>query len=90
MVAWLTTIARSGETEAAFVARLMPAAQQAAADHDHLAGAYVDPAAVDPGEIRDSTFAYRLEVVVDGLAMWLPRESSDADRYAGWLTREAL
>ncbi len=38
--AWLTTVARSGETEAAFVARLMPAAQQAMAGHDHLARSY--------------------------------------------------
>ena len=38
--AWLTTVARSGETEAEFIARLMPAAQQAAADYDHLTNAY--------------------------------------------------
>jgi AcrR family transcriptional regulator len=71
--AWLTTVARSGETEAAFIARLMPAAQQAAADHEHLAGAYVDPAAIDPVEIRDSKFAYGLDVVIDGLALRIPR-----------------
>lgn len=41
--AWLTTVARSGETEAAFIARLMPAAQQAAAYHDHLADSYAAP-----------------------------------------------
>ncbi|MEU6945722.1 hypothetical protein ABZ957_10860 [Streptomyces sp. NPDC046316] len=35
--AWLTAEARSGETDAAFTARLTPSAQQAAADHDHLA-----------------------------------------------------
>ena len=38
--AWLTTVARSGQTEAEFIAALMPAAQQAAADYDHLAEAY--------------------------------------------------
>ncbi|WP_035846531.1 TetR/AcrR family transcriptional regulator C-terminal domain-containing protein [Kitasatospora azatica] len=70
--AWLTTIARSGETEAAFIARLMPAAQQAAADHDHLAEAYAAPLPVDPVEIRDSKFGYGLEVVLDGLALRLP------------------
>ena len=42
--AWLTTVARSGETEADFIARLMPAAQQAAAGHDHLADAYATAA----------------------------------------------
>ncbi|MFE4331600.1 TetR/AcrR family transcriptional regulator [Streptomyces sp. NPDC056831] len=71
--AWLTTVARSGETEAAFIARLMPAAQQAAAGHDHLADAYAEPPAVDPVEIRETKFAYGLEVVLDGLSLRLPR-----------------
>ncbi|MFG2774613.1 hypothetical protein [Streptomyces sp. NPDC048350] len=35
--AWLTAVARSGQTDAAFTACLTPSAQQAAADHDHLA-----------------------------------------------------
>lgn len=72
--AWLTTVARSGETEAAFIARLMPAAQQAAAGHDHLADSYAAPLALDPGEIRETKFAYGLDVVLDGLAMRLPRD----------------
>ncbi|SCF68812.1 TetR/AcrR family transcriptional regulator [Streptomyces sp. Ncost-T10-10d] len=70
--AWLTTVARSGETEAAFIARLMPAAQQAAAGHDHLTDAYAEPPAADPAEIRETKFAYGLEVVLDGLSMRLP------------------
>ncbi|MEV6213035.1 TetR/AcrR family transcriptional regulator [Kitasatospora sp. NPDC051914] len=69
--AWLTTVARSGETEAAFVSRLMPAAREAVAGHDHLAAAYAtDPG--DPVAIRDAKFAYGLDVVLDGLAMRLP------------------
>ncbi|MEV7568560.1 TetR/AcrR family transcriptional regulator [Streptomyces tanashiensis] len=74
--AWLTTVARSGETEAGFIARLMPAAQQAASGHDHLAEAYADAAtrvAADPVATRDAKFAYGLEVVLDGLEMRLPR-----------------
>ncbi|MGW2635650.1 TetR/AcrR family transcriptional regulator C-terminal domain-containing protein [Streptomyces sp. NPDC001348] len=73
--AWLTTVARSGETEAGFVARLLPAAQQAAAGHDHLAGSYATDAAAaeDPAEIREAKFRYGLEVVLDGLALRLPR-----------------
>ncbi|MEX0173284.1 TetR/AcrR family transcriptional regulator C-terminal domain-containing protein [Streptomyces sp. LMG1-1-1.1] len=74
--AWLTTVARSGDTEAEFIARLMPAAQQAAADHDHLAEAYADAAVhatVDPVAIRDAKFSYGLDVVLDGLEMRLPR-----------------
>jgi AcrR family transcriptional regulator len=71
--AWLTTIARSGETEAAFIARLMPAAQRAAAGHEHLAGAYTSPTDLDPAEVRDAKFAYGLDVVIDGLALRRPR-----------------
>ncbi|MFB6634126.1 TetR/AcrR family transcriptional regulator C-terminal domain-containing protein [Streptomyces sp. NPDC056362] len=73
--AWLGTVARSGETEAGFIARLMPAAQQAAAGHDHLAEAYADAAtssAADPVALRDAKFAYGLDVVLDGLEMRLP------------------
>ncbi|MFF7992731.1 TetR/AcrR family transcriptional regulator [Kitasatospora xanthocidica] len=72
--AWLTTVARSGETETEFIARLMPAAQQASADYAHLADAYAAAAAVpDPVEVRDGKFSYGLEVVLDGLALRLPR-----------------
>jgi hypothetical protein len=73
--AWLTTVAQSGETEAAFVARLMPAAQRAAADHDHLAGACAAAAGLEPAQARETKFAYGLGVVLDGLAMRLPVRS---------------
>ncbi|WP_331767584.1 hypothetical protein [Embleya sp. NBC_00896] len=72
--AWLTTVARSGETEAALFARLMPSAREAAAGHAHLADSYnVATEALGPVAIRDTKFAYGLEVVLDGLAMRLPR-----------------
>ncbi|CAM5408733.1 TetR/AcrR family transcriptional regulator [Streptomyces aurantiogriseus] len=76
--AWLTTVARSGETEAEFVARLMPAAAQAAASYEHLADEYATTAAetADPAALRDAKFTYGLEVVLDGLALRLPREAS--------------
>ena len=71
--AWLTTVARSGETEAGFIARLMPAAQQAAAGYDYLNEAYAAaPAMPDPAEVRDTKFANGLEVILDGLALRLP------------------
>ena len=71
--AWLTTVARSGETEAEFIARLMPAAQQAAAGYDYLNEAYAAvPAMPDPAEERDTKFANGLEVILDGLALRLP------------------
>src|SRR5580693_3163048 len=70
--AWLTTVARSGETEAAFVARLLPAARQAAAGYDHLAEAYTAPPEADPARVRDVKFANGLDIVLDGLATRLP------------------
>src|SRR5689334_8524646 len=68
--AWLTTVARSGETEAGFIARLMPAARQAAAGYDHLAESYAAPLP-DPAEVRDTKFANGLEIILDGLALRL-------------------
>ena len=71
--AWLTTVARSGETEADFVARLLPAARQAAAGYEHLAGAYtMRPPDADPAQVRDAKFANGLDIVLDGLATRLP------------------
>jgi len=66
--AWLTTVARSGQTEAAFVARLLPAARQAAAGYDNLSRAYTAPPEADPARLRDLKFANGLEIVLDGLA----------------------
>ncbi|MET8944097.1 hypothetical protein ABZX30_11055 [Streptomyces sp. NPDC004542] len=53
---------------------MLPAAQQAAAAHDHLAASYagVSAAAEDPAKLRDAKFAYGLGVVLDGLALRLP------------------
>ncbi|MER5207229.1 hypothetical protein [Streptomyces sp. NPDC002825] len=53
----------------------MPAARQAAAEHDHLAGSYAEAAtaAADPVAVRDATFTYGLDVVLDALEMRLPR-----------------
>lgn len=70
--AWLSTVARSGQSEADFVAGLLPAAQRAAADHEHLAGPTAMAANVDPAELRETKFQYGLEVVLDGLALRLP------------------
>jgi AcrR family transcriptional regulator len=77
--AWLTTVARSGESEADFVARLMPAAQQAAAGYDHLVQAHeASPQVADPARLRDTKFANGLDIVLDGLATRLPREERGA------------
>ncbi|MED7954714.1 MULTISPECIES: TetR/AcrR family transcriptional regulator C-terminal domain-containing protein [unclassified Streptomyces] len=75
--AWLTAVARSGESEAEFVARLMPTAQKAVAGHDLLSDSYAAAAATaaitDPTEMRDAKFDYGLEIILDGLALRLPR-----------------
>ncbi|GAA1140563.1 AcrR family transcriptional regulator [Kitasatospora gansuensis] len=75
--AWLITVSRSGETEAAFVTRLLPEAQQAATGHQHLNEAYqeAEAGAADPAAVRDAKFGYGLEVVLDGLALRLPQAS---------------
>ncbi|MGW5852281.1 TetR/AcrR family transcriptional regulator [Streptomyces sp. NPDC055254] len=65
--AWLTTVARSGQGEGEFLARLLSAPERAG-DED-LAGA----APADPARIRDERFADGLEVVLDGLALRLAR-----------------
>ncbi|WP_327677246.1 TetR/AcrR family transcriptional regulator C-terminal domain-containing protein [Kitasatospora sp. NBC_00458] len=74
--AWLTTVARSGESEGAFIARLIPAAQEAVAGHELLADSYAAAATgsiADPVATRDAKFAFGLEVILDGLALRLPR-----------------
>ncbi|WP_435833117.1 TetR/AcrR family transcriptional regulator C-terminal domain-containing protein [Kitasatospora purpeofusca] len=74
--AFLTTVARSGRTESEFVAGLMPTAQEAVAGHEFLADAFAQAAAgavENPALVRDQKFDYGLEVILDGLALRLPR-----------------
>ncbi|MEV6972408.1 TetR/AcrR family transcriptional regulator C-terminal domain-containing protein [Kitasatospora sp. NPDC093806] len=75
--AYLVTVARSGESEADFLARLMPSAQEAVADTEFLADAFAEAAAAaattDPADMRHAKFAYGLEVILDGLSLRLPR-----------------
>lgn len=63
--AWLTTVARSGQTETEFLARLLQptAAEDGHGPDDHTAAADLDPVA-----IRDLKFANGLDVVLDGLS----------------------
>ncbi|MFF8773389.1 TetR/AcrR family transcriptional regulator [Kitasatospora sp. NPDC015120] len=74
--AFLTTVQRSGQSEAEFIARLMPSAQEAVAGHEFLAGAFAEAAAnavTDPAVLRYEKFSYGLNVILDGLALRLPR-----------------
>ncbi|MFB6892191.1 TetR/AcrR family transcriptional regulator [Kitasatospora sp. NPDC056327] len=74
--AFLTTVAKTGQTEAEFIAQLMPGAQEAVVGHEHLSGAIADAAATaaagEPAVMRDQKFAYGVEVILDGLALRLP------------------
>lgn len=72
--AWLAMIAKAGTTEAEFVAKLLPAASQAMAGHEHLARttpASDADAVANPAAAREARFAQGLEVVLDGLALRL-------------------
>lgn len=72
--AWLSAVARSGESEADFIASFMPAVEQAVADSglDDSYTAATAAAAIDPAAMRDDKFAYGLDVVLDGLTARLP------------------
>jgi AcrR family transcriptional regulator len=66
--AWLTMLARSGQTEGEFLATLRPAAEQAAHDYPRLqqtdaSGSWDQ----DPAAARDRQFQYGLDRILDGL-----------------------
>ncbi|MCX5384337.1 TetR/AcrR family transcriptional regulator [Streptomyces sp. NBC_00083] len=65
--AWLTMLARSGQSEQEWVTRLWPAAEQAAQAYPRLQKGYADQRGKDPGTIRDENFRYGLERFLDGL-----------------------
>ncbi|MGK5628974.1 TetR/AcrR family transcriptional regulator [Streptomyces sp. URMC 123] len=65
--AWLTTLARSGRTERAWVESLWPAAEEAAREHPQLRERYASLREKDPREIRDEKFAYGLQRILDGI-----------------------
>ncbi|MBX7466848.1 MULTISPECIES: TetR/AcrR family transcriptional regulator [Streptomyces] len=65
--AWLTMLARSGQTEQEWVERLWPAAEQAAQAYPRLRKGYADQRGKDPRATRDENFAYGLDLILDGL-----------------------
>ncbi|MER7760387.1 TetR/AcrR family transcriptional regulator C-terminal domain-containing protein [Streptomyces sp. NPDC097619] len=65
--AWLTTVARSGLTEAEFVARSLPAGPGTAETHRQLLR--------DPAAFRDRKFAAGLDILLDGLTTRLPHRT---------------
>ena len=71
--AWLTTLARAGESEREWVARLYPAAEQAAQAYPRLREQYAAQRGADPQQTREEDFRYGLERVLDGLEGRLKR-----------------
>jgi AcrR family transcriptional regulator len=71
--AWLTVLARSGQTEAEYVRGLWPAAEAAAEAYPHLREGYAGQRDQDPGVARETGFRYGLDRVLDGLETRISR-----------------
>ncbi|MBE1490583.1 TetR/AcrR family transcriptional regulator [Plantactinospora soyae] len=65
--AYLSMLARSGQTEQEWAESLRPAAEQAVKDHPRLSEGYAAHRDRDPRVIRDANFDYGLQRVLDGL-----------------------
>ncbi|MFK0250146.1 TetR/AcrR family transcriptional regulator C-terminal domain-containing protein [Amycolatopsis azurea] len=70
--AWLTTVAKSGESEREWAERLRPAVEEAAREHPHQRER-IAKADADPERLRDEKFRYGLERMLDGLETRLKR-----------------
>jgi AcrR family transcriptional regulator len=65
--AWLTVIARSGQTEQEWTRRLRPSIERAAQEYPRLRDQVTTLVERDPKQARDETFDYGLDRVLDGL-----------------------
>lgn len=65
--AWLTTVARAGQSEPEWVARLWPAAEAATQTYPRLRARYAEQRGLDPQQTREDDFTYGLARVLDGL-----------------------
>ncbi|WP_158893790.1 TetR/AcrR family transcriptional regulator [Amycolatopsis anabasis] len=63
--AWLTTVARSGQSEREWAERLRPAAERAAEPYPRLRNGF--SAQTSPRRAREEKFDYGLERILDGL-----------------------
>ncbi|WP_327088967.1 TetR/AcrR family transcriptional regulator [Nonomuraea sp. NBC_01738] len=70
--AYLSMIARSGQTEQEWAEQLWPAAEQAVKGHPQLVADYAAKQGVDPVQARQEAFDYGLDRVLDGLATRIP------------------
>jgi AcrR family transcriptional regulator len=65
--AYLSMIARSGQTEQEWMRSLQPSLEQAAEAHPHLREGQIAVQDADPEQIRNARFDYGLARVLDGL-----------------------
>ncbi|MGW6982636.1 TetR/AcrR family transcriptional regulator [Streptomyces sp. NPDC054932] len=65
--AYLSLLARSGQSEQEWLEGLRPAAQQALAEHPLLAAEHSAQEGRDPRKLREENFDYGLQRVLDGL-----------------------
>ncbi|MFC4113169.1 TetR/AcrR family transcriptional regulator [Nonomuraea zeae] len=65
--AWLSMIARSGQSEQQWVERLWPAAERAVRDYPRLRARFEAQRDGDPTKENDASFEYGLQRVLDGL-----------------------
>ncbi|WP_433271518.1 TetR/AcrR family transcriptional regulator [Actinosynnema sp. CS-041913] len=73
--AWLTMLARSGESEQDWQRRLTPTLARAVEDYPNLRAQFEGTSDQDPTRLREESFAYGLARVLDGLE---PRRRSAA------------
>jgi AcrR family transcriptional regulator len=71
--AYLSVLARSGQTERQWADGLRSAAEPALEDHPRLREGYEARRDDDPGRAREESFTYGLDRVLDGLAARLTR-----------------
>jgi AcrR family transcriptional regulator len=67
--AWLTMLARSGQTEGEWVERLKPALEGLTRSHPRLGALFTAQADEDPVRLREHEFAYGLDRILDGIAL---------------------
>ena len=66
--AWLSMIARSGQSEQEWLDRLWPAAERAVQDYPRLRARYAAQRSADSAKIDEDSFTYGLQRILDGLA----------------------
>ncbi|MEV0380352.1 TetR/AcrR family transcriptional regulator [Nonomuraea sp. NPDC050643] len=70
--AWLSMVARSGQSAQEWIERLWPAAERAVQDYPRLRARYAAQKVEDTSKSGDSAFEYGLERLLDGLQARLP------------------